>query len=115
MKKLIGVVDDEDIVTLFTEVLQVNGYKVLEFTNPLFLIDYIHEFPDQIEFILIDYKMSQMTGCELANQIHAINPKIKMVLLTAYNEIINNALNLDNIKKPITMIKLVEIVVRYIN
>jgi two-component SAPR family response regulator len=102
------------VVTVFTKVLQVGGYHVIGFTNPLFFIDYLHEFPDKIEFILIDYRMSQMTGCELANQIYAINPKIKKVLLTAYDDIVNNALNLDIIKKPITMNNLIQIVTQYI-
>jgi two-component SAPR family response regulator len=55
-----------------------------------------------------------MTGCELANQIHAINPKIKMVLFTAYDDTVNNALNLDIINKPITMNKLIQNVAQYI-
>jgi two-component SAPR family response regulator len=59
--------------------------------------------------------MPQMTGCELANQIFAINPKIKMVLITAYDDIVNNALNLEIIKKPITLNRLLEIVKRYMN
>jgi DNA-binding NtrC family response regulator len=112
----IAIVDDEeDIVSLFTEVIQQHGYFVLGFTNPLFLLDYIHEYPDQIELILIDYRMSQMTGCELANQISAIIPKIKMVLITAYDDIVNNALNLEIIKKPITLNRIVETVKQNIN
>ena len=59
--------------------------------------------------------MSQMTGCELANQISAINPKIKMVLITAYDDIVNNALNLEIIKKPITLNRIVETVKQNIN
>jgi two-component SAPR family response regulator len=59
--------------------------------------------------------MSQMTGCELANQISAINPKIKMVLITAYDDIVNNALNLEIIKKPITLNRIVEIVKHNMN
>jgi DNA-binding NtrC family response regulator len=114
--ELIAVVDDEeDIVSLFTEALQVNGFFVVGFTNPLFIIDYIHDNPDQIELILIDYKMSQMSGCELANQIYTINPQIKMVLLTAYNDVVNNALDLDVIKKPITLSQLVKTVKQYTN
>ena len=112
----IAIVDDEeDIVSLFTEILQENGFLVIGFTNPLFIIDYIRDFPVQIGLILIDYKMSQMTGCELANQIYAINPKIKMILITAYDDIVNNALNLEIIKKPITLNQLLEIVKRYMN
>lgn len=114
--KSIAIVDDEeDIVSLFTEVIQMNGYFVMGFTNPLFLIDYINEFPNKIELILIDYKMSQMSGCELANQIIAINPKIKMVLITAYDDIVNNALNLEIVKKPITISKIIEIIEQYIS
>jgi two-component SAPR family response regulator len=55
-----------------------------------------------------------MTGCELANQIVEINPKIKMVLITAYDDIVNNALNLEIVKKPITISKIMEIVKKYI-
>ena len=57
--------------------------------------------------------MSPMQGCELANEIAKINSRIKMVLLTAYNDIKNNALNLEIIKKPITLDEFLEIVERY--
>jgi len=81
----VAMVDDEkDNVSLFIELLQTNGYAVIGFTNPLLLIDFIHEHPDQFRLILIDYRMPKMTGCQLANQIHAIIPKIKMILLTAF-------------------------------
>ncbi len=114
--EFIAVIDDEeDIVKLFTDVIQINGYFVMSFTNPLFLIDYTREFPDRIGLILIDYRMPEMTGCELANQIVAINPKIKMVLITAYDDIVNNALNLEIVKKPITISKILEIVNQYMN
>ena len=114
--EFIAVIDDEeDIVKLFTDVIQMNGYFVMGFTNPRFLIDYTREFPDRIGLILIDYRMPQMTGCELANQIVAINPKIKMILITAYDNIVNNALNLEIVKKPITISKILEIVNQYIN
>ncbi len=31
--------DEEDIVSLFTEVLQEKNYHVMGFTNPLFILD----------------------------------------------------------------------------
>lgn len=83
-REFIAIIDDEeDIVKLFTDVIQMNGYFVMGFNNPLFLIDYTREFPDLFGLILIDYKMTEMTGSELANKIVAINPKIKMILITA--------------------------------
>ena len=92
--------DDEDTVNLFSYFLRENGYDVFGFTNPLLLLDYILHHDNQFRLVLIDYKMPQITGCELANKIADINPRIKMVLLTAINDIINNKLNLELIHKP---------------
>ena len=74
--KSIAVVDnEEDIVTIFTEVLQENGYHVMGFTNPLFILDYISEYPDRVDLIIVDYRMSPMQEWELSSKISAINPK----------------------------------------
>ena len=59
--------------------------------------------------------MPQITGCELANKIADINPRIKMVLLTAVNDIINNKLNLELIHKPLIMYQLLHIVAKYMS
>jgi two-component SAPR family response regulator len=56
-----------------------------------------------------------MQGSELANKISAINPKIKMILISAYDEIPKNDLNLEIVKKPITLSKLLQIIQRYLN
>jgi DNA-binding NtrC family response regulator len=114
--KAIAIVDDEeDIVTLFTEVLQENGYQVMGFTNPLFIIDYIRENPKSFGLIIVDYRMSPLQGSELANEITTINPKIKMILLTAYDNITKNNLNLEIVKKPITITKLLQIIQQYLS
>ncbi len=94
--------------------LQENGYHVTGFTNPLFILDYIHEYPDRFDLIIIDYRMSPMQGCELFSKISAINPKIKMILMTAYDDIKNNDLNLEIVKKPITNTKLLQIIEQYL-
>jgi two-component SAPR family response regulator len=44
--------------------------------------------------------MPPIQGNELANKIAAINPKIKIILITAYDDIKNNDLNLEIVKKP---------------
>jgi FixJ family two-component response regulator len=61
--------DDKDTVNLFTDIVQMNGYIVIGFENPEFLIDYINEHQAQLKFVIIDYRMPLMSGCELANQI----------------------------------------------
>ena len=50
------------ITLLFTKVIQDNGYQVTGFTNPLFILDYISEYPDRVDLIIVDYRMSPMQG-----------------------------------------------------
>ena len=115
-KKSIDIVDDEeDIVTLFTEVLQDNGYKIKGFTNPLLALEHIHRYPNEFDLIIVDYRMSPIQGSDLANKISVINPKIKMVLITAFDDIKNNSLNLEIVKKPITISRLLQIIQHYLS
>jgi DNA-binding NtrC family response regulator len=95
--KLIAVVDDEeDNVTLFTKVIQENGYHVMGFTNPFFILDYIRKYPDKFSLIIVDYRVFPMQGSALANKISTINPKIKMVLITAYENNYYRRISLTN-------------------
>jgi len=105
--------DEEDILTLFTEIIRENGYPVIGFANPNSFVEYIRIHRDEIDLILIDYKLPQMTGCELAEKIVEIDPRIKMILITAYDDIVNNTLNLEPIRKPIKIIEIVQIINRY--
>ena len=112
----IAVVDDDEYtLNLFTEVINMDGYTVIGFENPQLLIDYISENPKQLQFVVIDYRMPQMTGCELANRIHTLNPRIQMVFITAYIDIINNSLNLEIFRKPLSIHKIIDIVYKYIH
>jgi FixJ family two-component response regulator len=107
--------DDEDIVNLFTELLKGNGYDVYGFTDPFLLLDFIHHHNNQFRLVLIDYKMPQITGCELANKIADINSRIEMVLITAASDIVKNNLDLELILKPLRMHQLLDIVAKYMN
>ncbi len=113
--KSIAVVDDEeDVITLFTVLLKENGYHIIGFTNPLMALDYIGKHPNKFDLAIVDYRMSSMQGCELSNKISKINPKIKLVLITAYDNVINNDLNLEIVKKPIANTNIIEIIHHYL-
>ena len=112
----VAIVDDEKyLVTLFTELLQENGYYTKGFTDPLSFLEYIRQYPYEFQFIILDYRMSPMQGCELANETVKINPTVKMVLVTAYDDIVKNTLHLEIVKKPIYLNQILELVKRYIN
>jgi DNA-binding NtrC family response regulator len=59
--KTIALVDDEkDTVTLYSIVLQENGYKVMGFTNPLSFLKYIKDHKDEFDLIILDYRTGPM-------------------------------------------------------
>ena len=59
--------------------------------------------------------MPQMNGCELANQIHVLNPSIQMAFITAYETIMDNALNLEVVRKPLPIRKISDMVDKYMH
>ena len=93
---------DTDILNLYTLSLQEFNYSVKGFYNPKKLLEYVRSYPTEIGFLIIEYKMKHMTDCELANEVDSINPRIKMAFLTGYDNIVNNKLELEIIKKLIT-------------
>ena len=114
--KSIAIIDDEqDILNLFLEVLEDEGYQPTGFTNPVSFLEYVKQHKDEFHFVILDYRISLMEGGELANKVYEINPKIKMVLLTAYTDIVTHTHNLEVIKKPINLHNLLDIVKRYMN
>ena len=114
--KSIAIIDDEqEILNLFLEVLEDEGYQPTGFTNPASFLEYVKQHKDEFEFVILDYRMSPMEGGELANKVYEINHKIKMILLTAYTDIVTHTRNLEVIKKPINLHHLLDIVKRYMN
>ena len=108
----IAIVDDEpDTVQLFEDILTANGYKVTGFTKPLVALEYIKENQYEFDLILSDYKMIPIDGCDLARKIITeLDAKIKVIIITAANDIGDNHLKLQVYFKPVIMNKLIEIV-----
>ena len=110
----IGIIDpDIDLLNLYEFSLQEFGYRVISFLTPQSLLEYLHTSPNQIGFLIIEYKLPHMTGCELAKEVHSIDPKIKMAFITGYDNIVNNKLQLEIIKKPIKLTRLLKLVKKY--
>ena len=111
----IVVVDDEsDLVFMFKVTLEMNGYNVIGFTNPVEALEYLKKKHDKCTLVITDYKMPEINGCELATKIKEIDEKIKVIIITAYENIIENT-DFELIKKPISTTKLLEIVGNNIN
>lgn len=102
-----------DTLELYTIFIQEFGYPVEGFADPYSLLEFIHNYPAQIGFVIIEYRMKHMTGCDFANEVNSLDPQIRMVFVTGYDDIIGNKLELEILKKPIKLTQLLNLINKY--
>jgi len=100
--------DDEKVRSLAVQILEGQGYRVLEAPQGVdaFLISAEHEGP--IHLLLTDVVMPKMSGRELADRIASIHPEIKVLYMSGYtdNAIIHHEIlkkGMNFIQKPFTI------------
>ena len=109
--KAIAIIDDEaDLVDLFQEILEGDGFKVCAFTDPIQAYNHIQNNPDDYGLILSDYRMPVMNGNELCTKLMQINSEFKVILMSAYENIEGDVSKFKFMRKPITMANLLQIV-----
>lgn len=85
MPKSILAVDDEfDIVTIIKLALQRTGFKISTFTDPVLALEEFQQHSREYSMVLTDIRMPRMNGFELARKVNAINPKVKIFLMSAF-------------------------------
>ena len=111
LTKAIILIDDEaDLVNLFTDALQLNSFKVCGFTNPLEALNHVEKNPQDYGLVISDFKMPDMNGNELCTKLLKLNPDLKVILMSAYTDIIYDTEKVQFINKPISITRLVKIV-----
>jgi DNA-binding NtrC family response regulator len=79
------IVDDEyDIVQVLKLGLQQNGFFAEGFTNPEEALQSFKSNAESYCLLLSDVRMPGLTGIQLARKVKAINPNVKVVLMTAF-------------------------------
>jgi DNA-binding NtrC family response regulator len=77
-------VDDEvDIITSVKRWLRDDGLKVYGFADPLQALEYFKNNSGNIDLVISDIRMWKMNGYELVKKIKAIQPKTKIIFMTA--------------------------------
>lgn len=84
-KKILIVDDDVDILEGYKFIFECEGYIPKITCNPVDAIWMVDEEP--FSTVIIDYMLPNIKGDELAEKIHAINPGIKIVLISGYNDV----------------------------
>lgn len=85
-KQKILIVDDQNgIRVLLVEVFSVEGYQTFQASNGKAALEIVRrENPD---LVLLDMKIPGMDGLDILKHIKAINPRVKVIMMTAYGEL----------------------------
>jgi DNA-binding response OmpR family regulator len=84
MKKILLVDDEEGIQMLYREELEEEGYEVISaYTGEEGMKKFQEEDPD---LVILDIQMPGMNGIETLRQMKMANPKLPVILSSAYNE-----------------------------
>lgn len=78
--------DEESVRAVTSEILQTNGYKVIEARDGERAIAEFKRHRGVIDLLLTDVVMPHMKGPELANHLVRLEPKLKVIYMSGYNE-----------------------------
>ena len=82
----IMIVDDEiDIATFMKLSLQKWGFNVDSFTDPFFALEHFHLNSKDYTIVISDIRMPGINGFEFVRKIREVKPKIKVLLMTAFD------------------------------
>jgi CheY-like chemotaxis protein len=84
LDKLLLVDDDSDIVQVLNLGLTQNGFLVGAFTNPEEALQSFKSDAESYFLVLSDVRMPKLSGIQVARKVKAINPNVKVMLMTAF-------------------------------
>ena len=78
--------DDEVVRKLVSEVLDNEGYRLLEAANGVAALSICAQYEEPIHLLLTDVVMPEMSGRELANRLAAVRPELKVLYMSGYTD-----------------------------
>ena len=100
--------DDAAAKRLTVEILQMQGYLVLEASDGNEALNIAKAYVANIQLVLTDVVMPQMSGKEMVDRLHTLRPGIKVLFMSGYtdNAIVHHGVldkGLFYIQKPFTV------------
>jgi DNA-binding NtrC family response regulator len=117
--RIVSVVDDDiSTATFFHEALRQNidGISVFSFIHPVEAFEHFIEHKQNYALVISDLRMPGLNGLELLKKVKTSNPKVRTILMSAYNfeeeekfqQYMQEAVINSTIEKPVTMNRLYE-------
>jgi len=117
--RIVSIVDDDIYITkLFDIALRENidGISVFSFIDPVKAFEHFTENKEKYALVISDLRMPGLNGLELLKKVKTSNPKVRTILMSAYNfeeeerfqQYMEEAVINSTIEKPVTMNRLYE-------
>jgi DNA-binding NtrC family response regulator len=87
-EKIVSVVDDDlNTTELFHVALSENidGISVVSFNDPVIDLEHFAANKDAYVLVISDLRMHGLNGLELLKKVKSSNPKVRTILMSAYN------------------------------
>ena len=115
--RIVSIGDDDIYITkLFDIALRENidGISVFSFTDPVKAFEHFTENKENYALVISDLRMPGLNGLELLKKVKTSNPKVRTILMSAYNfeeeekfqQYMEEAVINSTIEKPVTMNRL---------
>jgi signal transduction histidine kinase len=103
--------DEDHVRAVARDILVPLGYRVLEAATPSDALRLCKQHPDRLDLLLTDVVMPHVSGRELARQIAALRPEIRILFMSGYTDdaIVNHGVldtGLAFLQKPLTPLSL---------
>ncbi len=85
--KLLIVEDDKNALDSLVELLKLDGFNVVGFSNPINAMTFLQE--NDVDLIISDIKMPEMSGMTLLEKVKKNYPDIEVILMTAFGDVSN--------------------------
>jgi two-component system cell cycle sensor histidine kinase/response regulator CckA len=76
--------DDPEVLALAVDVLQMARYTVLWTEDPRHALQLVRAHAEPLHLLITDVVMPLMSGLELAAEVRAIRPEVKILLMSAH-------------------------------
>ncbi|TYB30786.1 MAG: PAS domain S-box protein [Candidatus Mcinerneyibacterium aminivorans] len=115
---IIYVDDEKTLLELVKERLEMEGYNVNTFEDPVEALDHFKEKYADYQLVLTDYYMPQKNGIKLAKEMLKVAPEMPIVVMSGYIEEVSKSEVKkfgvkDLIYKPVDFSNLIKIVEKY--
>src|ERR671911_2419836 len=115
-KRILLVDDETDVISLFKMVLEMNGFEVDAYTDPVAALSNFK--PNSYGLALLDIRMAPLNGFELYKEMKSIDGNLKACFITAFEdyreELKESFPELDEIKYFIRKPKAIEDLVNHV-